>query len=79
MVCGIPAEVTKLAEGQKAEAFTPGVNGTQKTDYMGPYPPNSHGVHHYYFGVYALVKEMKLEPSLGRPELLRAIAGSILE
>ena len=31
---GIPAGVTKLAEGQKAEAFTPGVNGTQKTGYM---------------------------------------------
>ena len=79
VVYGIPPDITNLAGGQKAEACTPGVNGTQKAGHMGPYPPNGHGVHHYYFWVYALGKEMKLAPGLGRSEMLYAIFGSVLE
>lgn len=79
VVYGIPASVTELSEGQKADAFVGGVNGTSKAGYMGPYPPTGHGVHHYYFWVFALEKEMKLKPGLDRSQLLDAISGSILE
>ena len=76
---GIPASVTKLSEGQKAGAFTAGVNGAGKEGYTGPYPPKGHGPHHYYFWVYALGGEMKLEPGLDRAHLLDAISDHILE
>ena len=79
VVYGIPASVTKLPEGQKPGIFTAGVNGTGKPGYMGPYPPNGHGVHHYYFWVYALGQEMKLQPGLDRAQLLDAISDHILE
>lgn len=79
VVYNIPAKVTKLDEGQGPDIFTPGVNGRGKTGYMGPYPPNGHGLHHYYFWVYALGKELKLKPGLDRAQLLDAMAGSILE
>ena len=79
VVYGIPAEVTKLAEGQKPTAFTPGVNDTGKEGYMGPYPPNGHGVHHYYFWVYALGADLGLKPGLDRAGLLSAISDHILE
>jgi len=79
VVYGIPASVTKLSEGQKPGAFTSGVNGTGKPGYMGPYPPNGHGVHHYYFWVYALGEEMRLKSGLDRAHLLDAISNHILE
>ena len=79
VVYGIPAGTTKLPEGQKPEAFVPGVNSAGRRGYMGPYPPNGHGVHHYYFWVYALGTESKLKPGLDRAHLLDAISGSILE
>jgi hypothetical protein len=79
VVYGIPESVTKLAEAQKPDVFTPGVNDTGKPGYAGPYPPDGHGVHHYYFWVYALGEELKLKSGLNRAQLLDAISGHILE
>lgn len=76
---GIPPGVTKLPEGTKPDAFTGGVNGTGEAGYMGPYPPNGHGLHHYYFWIYALGEELKLKPGLDREQLLNAISGHVLE
>lgn len=79
VVYGIPASLTKLDEGQKPGIFVAGVNDSGKPGYMGPYPPNGHGVHHYYFWIYALDEDLKLKAGLGRAELLDAISGHILE
>lgn len=79
VVYGIPQVMTKLTEGQKSDAFTPGVNDAKKQGYTGPYPPSGHGLHHYYFWVYALGLEMKLKQGLDRAQLLDAISGHILE
>ena len=79
VVYGIPASVAKLPEGQRPDAFTAGVNSTGKAGYMGPYPPSGHGVHHYYFWIYALGNELKLKPGLDRARLLDAISDNILE
>lgn len=79
VVYGIPAGVTKLAEGQPPTIHTAGVNGTGKPGYMGPYPPNGHGIHHYYFWVYALDDNLKLKPGLNLEQLLDAISPHILE
>ena len=76
---GIPVSTTELLEGQRPDAFTPGVNSAGRRGYMGPYPPNGHGVHHYYFWVYALGNELKLAPGLDRAKLLDAISPQILE
>ena len=79
VVYGIPASVAKLPEGQRPDAFAAGVNSTGKAGYMGPYPPSGHGVHHYYFWIYALGNELKLKPGLDRARLLDAISDNILE
>lgn len=76
---GVPATTTRLSEGQSPSAFTGGTNGTGKPGYMGPYPPNGHGVHHYHFWVYALDKELSLKPGLDMWQLLDAIGPHILE
>jgi Raf kinase inhibitor-like YbhB/YbcL family protein len=79
VVYGIPASVTRLSEGQAPNIYTAGVNGTGKPGYMGPYPPNGHGVHHYYFWVYALDDTLKLKSGLNLEQLLDSIAPHILE
>jgi len=79
VVYGIPASVTRLAEGQKSDAFTAGTNDSGKAGYLGPYPPNGHGVHNYYFWVYALDGGLKLGPGLKRAAVLDAISDHILE
>jgi Raf kinase inhibitor-like YbhB/YbcL family protein len=76
---GIPADVNKLAEGQKPDLYTGGVNGTGKPGYIGPYPPNGHGTHHYFFWVYALDVPLRLKPGLKMAELLESIDGHVLE
>jgi Raf kinase inhibitor-like YbhB/YbcL family protein len=76
---GIPAGVTKLSEAQPGNAFTGGANGTGKPGYVGPHPPVGHGLHHYYFWVYALDGTLGLEPGLTKNELVDAIRKHILE
>jgi Raf kinase inhibitor-like YbhB/YbcL family protein len=51
---GIPTSTTSLNEGCPPDAFTPGVNGTDKLGYTGPAPPIGSGPHHYHFWLYAL-------------------------
>jgi phosphatidylethanolamine-binding protein (PEBP) family uncharacterized protein len=41
-------------------------------------PPKGHGVHHYHFRLYALDRELKLEPGLDKNSLLAAMEGHIL-
>jgi Raf kinase inhibitor-like YbhB/YbcL family protein len=79
VVYGIPKSVNELSEGQKSDAFTPGVNETKRRVYLGPLPPEGHGVHHYYFWVYALDAELKLKPGLNRQEFWDAIEGRVVE
>jgi len=76
---GIPAETTKLAEGQRSDIFTGGANGTGKPGYVGPYPPNGHGPHHYYFWIYAIDKDLGLKPGLTLEKLYGSIEGHVLE
>ena len=75
---GIPPATTKLAEGQD-KSFTAGINDTGKPGYLGPYPPNGHGTHHYYFWVYALDVAPGMKPGLNRLQLMDEIKGHVLE
>jgi Raf kinase inhibitor-like YbhB/YbcL family protein len=78
VVYGIPAATSKIAEGQD-KGFVPGVNDTGKPGYLGPYPPNGHGIHHYYFWLYALDTNSELRPGMSRAQLLDAIRDHVVE
>lgn len=54
-----------------------GPNGIGAASYAGPQPPHGHGVHHYYFWVYALSRPVDGEPS--REEFLERYADAIVE
>ncbi len=77
VVYGIPPTAQGIPEGGGA-AFTQGLNGAGKQGYFGPAPPPGHGVHHYYFWLYALGDGAELKPNLNRDALLEAIADRIL-
>ncbi len=59
---GIPADTTDLGAEPDAQ-FRPGPNDFGEVGYGGPQPPAGHGVHHYYFWVYALAHPVDGAPA----------------
>ena len=74
---GIPGDATGLPEG--ANELVVGKNSFGNQSYNGPAPPPGHGVHHYYFWVYALDDDLGLEPGLDRRALLERVEDHVLE
>jgi Raf kinase inhibitor-like YbhB/YbcL family protein len=74
---GIPSDTTELAEG--ASNVTQGLNSFGNEGYNGPAPPPGHGVHHYYFWVYALDSDLELPSGLDRGALFEQIEDHVLE
>jgi hypothetical protein len=74
----ISPEVTGLAKGAQGIG-TAGVNGKREAQWAPATPPVGHGVHQYYFHLFALDQAMELPPGLTRFELLDAIDAHIIE
>jgi Raf kinase inhibitor-like YbhB/YbcL family protein len=74
---GIPADARGLPEG--GGGATDGVNSGGSTGYVGPAPPPGHGLHHYYFWIYALDEDLDLEPGLDRRALFERIEDHVIE
>ena len=74
---GIPGDATGLSEG--TDGPVTGINSMGNTGYNGPAPPPGHGVHHYYFWVYALDEPLELPPSLDRRALHQQIEDHVIE
>ena len=74
---GISADTNELSEG--ASGMTEGLNSLGNEGYNGPAPPPGHGVHHYYFWVYALDTDLALPGSLDRRALFEQIEDHVLE
>jgi Raf kinase inhibitor-like YbhB/YbcL family protein len=47
--------------------------------YRGPMPPPGHGVHRYFFKLYALDVELDLKPGAAKSELVEATKGHVLD
>ena len=76
----IPAHVHSLPEG-----FRPGATGASgqndfgRPGYGGPCPPKGHGVHRYYFTLYAVDRPaLGLPPASRRQDLDRALKGRVI-
>jgi hypothetical protein len=74
-VYAIPPDATDLADA--ASRFRVGPNGMGEKGYFGPQPPSGHGIHHYYFWVYALSARVEGTPS--REEFLERYKNVIIE
>ena len=66
----LPVSLGGLEQG--TAAGTPGVNDFGNSGYNGPMPPEGHGVHHYYFWVLALDKELGLAAGLTLEQFMQA-------
>ena len=73
----LPASVTSLPEGG-GDPYTNGMTDFGKTGYGGPMPPEGHGVHHYFFWVLALDRELELEAGLTMAQLLEQVEPHVL-
>ena len=73
---GIPPGTSTLGPESDSQ-FRPAPNSNGNQRYDGPAPPPGHGVHHYYFWLYAL--DRKVEGTPTRAEFLAAYAPHIVE
>jgi Raf kinase inhibitor-like YbhB/YbcL family protein len=76
----IPATVDSLPEGVPPIVRPPfpagvhqGRNSWKTAGYRGPAPPEGHGVHRYFFKLFALDKALELPEGLDKTALLKAI------
>jgi Raf kinase inhibitor-like YbhB/YbcL family protein len=81
----IAATETEIAEGVPPNAsprFPPGAiqgrNSWGAAGYRGPAPPKRHGVHRYFFRLFAVDKAVMNAAGLDKPRLLKEMEGNIL-
>jgi len=55
-----------------------GRNSWKSVGYRGPAPPKGHGVHRYFFKLFALDKALHLAEGLDKAGLLKAIKGHVV-
>lgn len=72
----LPATLTDLAEG--TSAGTQGVSDFGEPGYGGPLPPPGHGVHHYFFILMALDRELDFEPGLTLWQLMAKVEPHVI-
>src|SRR4051812_43216597 len=77
VVYDIPAEQREI--GPDTAALSEGVNSSGASGYMGPAPPPGHGLHHYFFHLYALDARLDLPKGLTHADLLERIDEHIIE
>ena len=72
----IPASVHSLPE--KGNAGLSGMNDFGSRGYNGPCPPKGHGPHRYFFKIYALDTELKLDSKTTKDQLSQAMKDHLL-
>lgn len=85
LLWNIPGESTAIADGvpDDAHPITPqravqGKNDGGTMGWMGPRPPAGHGVHRYYFQLFALDGPLELGPEADLNALTNAIKGRVV-
>lgn len=78
---GLPEGVAKTARLKDPEGALQGKNSWpsgQTVAYRGPMPPPGHGLHRYFFKLYALNTTLDVEPGLSKKELLEEMQGAVI-
>ena len=83
VIYNIPPGTTSLAEGYPTTAklqdgSVQGISDFKKGGYGGPCPPPGHGVHRYFFKLYALDAPINLDPGATKTQLETAMKGHIV-
>ena len=81
-IWNIPADLSELSSGilnDEQKLFQQGLNSWGKHGYGGPCPPRGHGLHRYFFKLYALnVETIELDSNSRIDTLLSTIQGHII-
>ncbi len=77
VVSGIPADSIGIPEGGGG-AWNQGTTDFGAQQYNGPAPPPGHGLHHYFFHLYALSGRVEADAVTTRADLLARIDPLIL-
>ena len=75
---GLPATLRELKESHSGVGLE-GPNDSGDIGWGGPMPPPGHGVHRYYFRLYALNAKLNGSRGWSKERLLEAMKGRILE
>ena len=78
---GLPEGLPKTPRLKEPAGAMPGRNSWpsgQTVAYRGPMPPPGHGVHHYYFRLFALDAPLSVKPGLDKKALQDAMSGHVL-
>jgi Raf kinase inhibitor-like YbhB/YbcL family protein len=78
----LPPETRELPEGiakqrQLPDGSRQGLNGYDKTGYVGPCPPG-HSPHRYVFNLYALDRKLNLPGDVSKKDVVKAVDGHVL-
>ena len=79
---GLPEGVAKTPRLEEPAAAIQGANSWpsgQTIGYRGPMPPPGHGVHRYFFRLYALSAGLAIEPGSDKSSLLEKMSREILD
>jgi Raf kinase inhibitor-like YbhB/YbcL family protein len=78
---GLPEGVPRKPRPKEPHGALQGKNSwpaAEAIGYRGPMPPPGHGLHHYYFKLYALDSPLALEPGLDKEGILAKLSDHIL-
>jgi len=75
---GLPQGVPPAANVSSPGGALQGKNSWGKIGYGGPAPPKGHGVHRYFFRLYALDAPVNLAAGATKAALLKAMSGHVL-
>jgi Raf kinase inhibitor-like YbhB/YbcL family protein len=75
---GLVEGVPPIPRPKSPLGSTQGRNSWNSLGYRGPAPPKGHGVHRYYFRLYALDRTLELPEGLDKAGLLKAMRGHVL-
>ena len=78
---GLPEGVARKPKPKEPASAMQGKNSWAEGEnigYRGPMPPKGHGVHHYYFKLYALDAPLAVEPGLDKTAVLQKLRGHVL-
>jgi len=76
-VNGLPGGIPRALHLEHPVKASQGINSFGNVGYGGPMPPAEHGIHRYFFKLFALDRKMDLKPGLGKPHLLELIQDHI--
>jgi len=77
MVYGMTGVAEDL-DAQSQANYRLGQNSKLEVGFTPAAPPPGHGLHHYHFQVFALDRQIELDPGAGRSDLLDAMKGHVL-